>query len=109
MAGVKGMKGGGGARPNTGGARPNSGPKPKPPVLVDTPPAADPKEVLTLLMNSPALDVKLRIEAAKALMPFVHKKHADTGKKEQAEAAAKKASTGRFAPQVIPTKFPRTP
>jgi phage terminase small subunit len=55
----------------------------------------DPMAFLTVAMNDPALDAKSRIEAAKSLMPFKHKKLGETGKKEQQNENAQKAS-GRF-------------
>ncbi|MDO8248949.1 MAG: hypothetical protein Q7T78_04430 [Rhodoferax sp.] len=43
-----------------------------------------------------AADMKLRLAAAAALMPYVHAKTSGTSKKEEAQAAAKKAGSGRF-------------
>jgi len=63
---------------------------------------SDPKEFLRALMNDPAEDTKLRLEAAKTLMPFEHGKVAEQGKKAAKDEAAKKAS-GRFAPPAPPT------
>lgn len=106
MAGVKGRSGG--ARPNSGGARPNSGPKPKPPVKLEIPvPVAgslahsDPKVFLLALMNDLEADVKLRADAAKALMPFMHPKIAE-GVKDQRKEAAKKAGAGKFGASAPP-------
>jgi phage terminase small subunit len=56
----------------------------------------DPKTFLLAAMNDLALDPKQRIEAAKALMPFMHKKLGEGGKKEQKEESAKKAAN-KFA------------
>lgn len=102
MAGVKGKSGG--ARPNTGGARPNSGPKPKvvAPVKIDTSP--DPQKFLLDLMNDPAADPRMRLDAAKALMPFMHGKPG-AGKKDERLSAAKKAATGKFAPVAPPLRL----
>lgn len=63
--------------------------------LVDIPPTADPVEFLTKVMNEPAADLRLRIDAAKAMLPFKHKKLGEGGKKDQANDAAKGAA-GRF-------------
>ena len=99
MAGVKGKSGG--ARPNTGGARPGAGRKPKAvaPVAIDASP--DPQKFLLDLMNDSAADPRMRLDAAKALMPFMHGKPG-TGEKDERQAAAKKVSTGKFAPAAPP-------
>lgn len=56
----------------------------------------DPKAFLTAAMNDGALDPKLRIDAAKALMPFTHNKLGEGGKKDQRQDAARKAGAGKF-------------
>lgn len=101
MAGVKGRSGG--ARPNTGGARPGAGRKPAPPqFLPEVSASADPKAFLLAVMDDPTADVKVRLDAAKVLMPFLHQKIGEGGKKEAKADAAKKASTGRFAAAAAP-------
>lgn len=96
MAGVKGRSGG--PRPNSGGARPGAGRKPKaPPILSLAATYDDPAKFLRAVMNDSGADLKLRADAAKALMPFVHKKLGEGGKKEQAQEAAQKVAS-RFAP-----------
>lgn len=93
----------------SGGARPGAGRKPKAPVTikVEVPPSietlahADPKVFLLALMNDLQADVKLRADAAKALMPFMHQKRGEGGKKEQGQEAAKKVAS-RFAPAAPP-------
>jgi phage terminase small subunit len=60
---------------------------------------SDPKAFLLAAMNDNELDPKQRIEAAKALMPFVHPKKGEGGKKEQQAEQAKEAGS----------KFGRTP
>lgn len=57
----------------------------------------DPKAFLQAAMNDLALEPRLRIEAAKTLMPFMHPKLGEGGKKDQKRDAAKAASTGKFA------------
>ncbi|MBJ9687508.1 terminase small subunit [Burkholderia vietnamiensis] len=53
----------------------------------------DPKDFLLAAMNDQLTEPKLRIDAAKSLMPFMHQKLGEGGKKEaQAEAAKKAAS-----------------
>ena len=100
MAGVKGKSGG--ARPNTGGARAGAGRKKKEAPTVDISSNGDPKVFLTDLMNSPEADVRMRVDAAKALMPFVHQKLGEGGKKEALDDKAKKASVGRFVVKLPP-------
>ena len=103
MAGVKGR---------SGGARPNSGPRPKEPVKLDVPVPVteslahkDPKVFLLALMNDLEADVKLRADAAKALLPFMHQKLGEGGKKDEKANAAKKASAGKFASSAPPLKL----
>lgn len=55
---------------------------------------SDPKDFLKALMNDPSEDMKLRVEAAKTLMPFIHGKVADQGKKEAKQEEAEKAAAG---------------
>lgn len=65
---------------------------------------SDPRAVLVAIMNDVGEEPKLRLEAAKALMPFTHGKIAEQGKKGAQQDAANKAATGgRFAPPPPPT------
>lgn len=57
---------------------------------------SDPKEFLLATMNDFETDSKLRVDAAKALMPFIHPRKGEGGKKEEKENAAKTAAKGRF-------------
>lgn len=43
-------------------------------------------------MNDVGEDMKLRIDAAKALMPFVHQRKGEPGKKEARQDAAEKVA-----------------
>lgn len=61
----------------------------------------DPRVFLLAAMNDVALEPKLRIDAAKALMPFEFAKKGEGGKKEQQADAAKKVAS-RFAPSAPP-------
>lgn len=101
MAGKPGRSGG--SRPNTGGARPGAGRRPTPPTFMEVAPTDDPLAFLRSVMQNDAADMKLRLDAAKAIMPFVHNR-ADTAKKPQAQEAAKKASSGRFGPSAPPLR-----
>ncbi|MBF8642269.1 MULTISPECIES: terminase small subunit [Pseudomonas] len=62
----------------------------------------DPKEFLASLMNDLGEETKIRFEAAKALMPYVHGKVAEQGKKDAKAQAAKEASKGRFSASTPP-------
>ncbi|SEJ49769.1 Phage terminase, small subunit [Pseudomonas sp. NFR16] len=68
---------------------------------------SDPKAYLLAAMNDPETDPKLRIDAAKALMPFVHQRKGETGKKEAKVDAAKTAATGRYGTGKPPLKVVR--
>lgn len=101
MAGVKGRSGG--ARPNTGGARPGAGRPKKEPVLIASKDllTSDPKQFLTALMNDPEAEIKLRADAAKALLAAELRMAEAKGKKEQKQEAAEKVAS-RFAPAAPP-------
>jgi phage terminase small subunit len=88
MSGIKGKSGGaransGGARANSGGARPGAGRKQgtKNPRTIARNEAArllpysdDPLAWLLVLMGDTRQDLRLRVDAAKALMPYCHAK-----------------------------------
>ncbi|WP_212568060.1 terminase small subunit, partial [Pseudomonas aeruginosa] len=61
----------------------------------------DPLNFLTSLMQDETVDLRLRLEAAKALLPFKHKKKAGVGTKEQRQELAREVA-GRFAPRQPP-------
>jgi phage terminase small subunit len=86
----------------SGGARPGAGRKKKEPaVLTLALTYDDPEKFLRAVMNDSGSEAKLRVDAAKALMPYKHKKLGEGGKKEEKEAAAKKVAS-RFAPAAPP-------
>ena len=62
---------------------------------------SDPRDFLMALMNDAGEEMKLRVDAAKALMPFMHQKKGEGGKKEQRQEDAKKVA-GRFSPAAPP-------
>lgn len=101
MAGVKGMKGGGGARHGAGRKRKvvEAEVADKQPVLID-----GDKDMLQLLQDVALGRVEataLQVRAAIAAVQYTHTKRADGGKKEErAEAAQKVAS--KFATAVPP-------
>ena len=61
----------------------------------------DPKVFLLALMNDLEADVKLRADAAKSLMPFMHQKKGEGGKKEQQADAAESVKAGRFGLRAV--------
>lgn len=81
MAGVKGR---------SGGARIGAGAKPQPPKLAKIADSNDPQAFLTSMMNNDAIDLKLRIDAAKALLAHQQKQ----GKKAKAQRDAATAELG---------------
>ncbi|OZI36298.1 terminase [Bordetella genomosp. 1] len=64
---------------------------------------SDPLEFLKAVANDPEQDMKLRVDAAKAWVPYVHGKIGEQGKKDAKKQAAKAATGGRFAPSSPPT------
>lgn len=62
---------------------------------------SDPKAFLMATMNDFQAEPKLRVDAAKALMPFIHPRKGEAGKKVDQQEAAKKAS-GRFGSSAAP-------
>ena len=94
MAGVKGR---------SGGARPNTGPKPKGPVMLDTTGIFDqPDKFLMAVMNDDLADVKIRVDAAKALLSAQVRRAENGGKKDAVAEAAKKVAGGKFAAAAPP-------
>jgi len=65
----------------------------------------DPKDFLGAAMNAPDLDMRQRIDCAKALMPFEHQKLGEGGKKAGKQDAAKTASQGRFGAPPPPPRL----
>lgn len=66
--------------------------------LIDT---VDPLKFLKAVIAHQKIDVKLRIEAAKAALPFTTARVADAGKKEEKAKRAKEAGN-KFAPSQPP-------
>lgn len=91
MAGVKGMKGGGGKRQGAG--RP-----PNPPVT-SVAEGGEAEAFLRELIADKSADARLRLEAAKALIAYQKPKMGEAGKKDAKKEAAQAASA-RFS---IPT------
>lgn len=57
----------------------------------------DPISLLLAVLNNSDADCKLRIDAARTLLPFMYPKIREAGKKEGQQEAAKLASKGRFS------------
>lgn len=96
MAGVKGKSGG----QRTGAGRPAKLPAKlkDSDLLTKALQQGDPKAFLLAVMADTDNDARLRVDAAKALLPYEHQKVANSGKKAEAQAAAAKAITGKYAP-----------
>lgn len=81
----------------SGGARKGAGrPKKEPPVLTLSVTYDDPEKFLRAVMNDSGADAKLRVDAAKALMPFVHAKKGESKKTTPGKAAGE-AAVGKYA------------
>lgn len=89
----------------SGGARSGAGRPPKEPPIIDVVSTKDPKEFLISVMLDPIADARMRMDAAKALMPFVHVKLGEGGKKDEKQAAAKAAGAGRFGAPPSPPRL----
>lgn len=61
----------------------------------------DPKDFLLAVMNDAGSEPKLRVDAAKALMPFLHPRKGEGGKKDERQKAAEKAAS-KFSRQAPP-------
>jgi phage terminase small subunit len=98
------MKGrSGGPRPNSGGAREGAGRPPKEPTLLElTGHYDDPAKFLKAVMNDSMTDAKVRVDAAKALMPYEHQKLGEGGKKDQQKQAAQEVGAGKYAASAPP-------
>ena len=102
MAGVKGMKGGGGARPGAGRKpKPRSASAPVAPVVIEQ----GERDMLKLLQDV-ALGIvdatPIQVRAAIAAVQYTHTKRADGGKKEEQAEKAKKVAGGKFAAAAPP-------
>jgi len=64
----------------------------------------DPKAFLIAAMNDPEAEAKLRVDAAKALMPFMHQRKGETGKKEDKQNAAEQAAAGMYGTSKPPLR-----
>lgn len=103
MAGVKGK---------SGGPRPGAGRKPVEPTLiapemaqvVDGEPL-DPRPALELIALGHMEVSQTQMKALLALLPYVHTKKGEGGKKDVKADAAKKAGAGKFSAAAPPLKL----
>lgn len=56
----------------------------------------DPMLFLKDVMNLNCIELRIRVDSAKALLPFMHTKKGEGGKADAKEAAAKAAGQGKF-------------
>lgn len=63
----------------------------------------DPKAFLLAVMADAGNDARIRVDAAKALLPYTYERKGEGGKKDARTEAAKTASRGKFAPSAPPT------
>ena len=98
-----------GAKGRSGGARPGAGRKPKPPTTIAPETAGavdgqpfDPRPTLELVALGHMEVSPAQLKALTALLPYVHSKKGEGGKKDQRADAAKKANVGRFTPAAPP-------
>ena len=94
----------------SGGVRPGAGRKPADAVKMSIPVPVteslahkDSKMFLMALMNDLEADIKIRADAAKALLPFQHAK-IEAGVKDAKADAAKKAGAGKFGAAAPPLR-----
>lgn len=109
MAGVKGKSGG--PRVNAGGARPGAGRKPAETVFIAPEVAQvsdgeplDPRPALELIALGHMEVSQTQMKALLALLPYVHTKKGDGGKKDEVAGKAQKAAS-KFAPTAAPLKL----
>ena len=68
-------------------------------------PTDDPLVFLTQVMNDPAVELRMRADVAKALLPFKHQKLGEGGKKESLLEAARAADAGPFGAPPPPPRL----
>ena len=88
----------------SGGPRAGSGRPPKPPQAIHVNGEA-PLDFLLSVMHDETVDGALRVRAAVAAAQYVHTKRGDGGIKDERNAAAKVAGSGKFAPASAPPRL----
>lgn len=76
--------------------------KSAPAVNIEIPNTEDPEAFLINVMNNEKLDMKIRMDAAKTLMPYKKMRLGEGGKKDKVLEDAKKAVGGQYAPAPAP-------
>jgi phage terminase small subunit len=69
---------------------------------------ADSLKFMMNAMNNPQLPVAMRFEAAKAMLPYLHTRMGETGKKESAKERARgiaNGGRGKFTPKAAPPQL----
>lgn len=64
-----------------------------------------PLEYMMSVLNDSSVDESRRDRLAIAAAPFVHARAGEGGKKDERQAAAKKASSGKFSPVAPPLRL----
>lgn len=103
MAGIKGMKGGGGSRPGAGRKKKQAAHddcKIGAPVVVEG--DVDMLQLLQDVALGRTEATALQVRAAIAAVQYTHTKRSDGGKKEEREEMAKKAAGGKFSASAPP-------
>lgn len=99
MAGIKGKSGG--ARVNSGGARTGAGRKPKPKTELVVIDECDMLKLLQDVALGRTEASTIQVRAAIAAVQYTHVKKSDGGKKDEKQAAAEKAATGKFGLRAV--------
>ncbi len=89
-------------KPGRGGARPGAGRPKRAQQILPISAGESPLVFLLQVMNNQAAELKLRIEAARAALPYMHQKGGVLGKKDATKEAARRLSGGRFSPGIAP-------
>lgn len=95
----------------SGGKRQGAGRKPAEPTFIAPPPAAvageplDPRPTLELIALGHMEVNQAQMKALLALLPYVHTKKGEGGKKDERASEAKKAGAGKFAAAAPPLKL----
>lgn len=92
-------------RSEANGVSPASKEAQEPPPVVNTTTKTfeDPLDFLKSVMNDVSEDIDIRKDAAKAMLPYIHQKKGEGGKKDARNAAAKAAAgAGKFGAMAPP-------
>ena len=87
-----------------GGARAGAGRPPNEAAKLTVASTSDPLIFLKAVMGNDDADIRLRVAAAQALLPYIHSKKVE-GVKDQKQDAAQAAGGGRFATSKPPIRL----